>query len=492
MTTPNKIHVADSIIGIAKERGMRLFKTPMGDTYARFPVNEHEEVHRINSNGFKNWLRSLYFEQQGHGIGKEPMEQIKDTLEAEAAHAGKVEEVFVRVGFSDGRLYLDLGDAKWRVVEISEDGWKVLKHSPVNFRRPNGIKPLPGPERNGSIEELKPFIGNPTEDEFKLTVAWLLGAFHPTGPFPILVFIGPAGIGKTTRARILASLIDPRDPATIVGTPNQESVMLRKKNSRVIVLDNMSHVPNWLSDLIATTSTGGGMAKRKLYADDDETLLNGMNPQIITSINEALTQTDALSRSILVHPTPIARRKKESTLYAEFDAKRPRILGALLDAVSEALSSYQQLELDDLSRMADFETWVTAAEPALGWEPGTFRRAYASNRESGDELAIEASPVGTALIRYLDAIKEPCEENTPENWLRELSQYVDERVQRGNAWPKTGLGFTNALNRIAPSLKSLDVSISKKPRKAQARPVEICKHNDDTYDDDDDSDFIAS
>jgi len=59
-----------------------------------------------------------------------------------------------------------------------------------------------------------------------------------------------------------------------------------------------------------------------------------------------------------------------------FETAQGRILGVLLDAVSCALRRVKKVKLDRLPRMADFAEWATAAEPALGWEQGTFMLAY--------------------------------------------------------------------------------------------------------------------
>jgi AAA+ superfamily predicted ATPase len=37
---------------------------------------------------------------------------------------------------------------------------------------------------------------------------WLLAAFRPYGPFPILILQGPPGTGKTMAARFLRTLVD--------------------------------------------------------------------------------------------------------------------------------------------------------------------------------------------------------------------------------------------------------------------------------------------
>ena len=70
---------------------------------------------------------------------------------------------------------------------------------------------------------------------------------------------------------------------------------------------------------------------------------------------------------------------------------RPRILGALLDAVVHGLRALNSVHLDRVPRMADFALWATACETAL-WPAGTFARAYAANRRAAIEIIMEADP----------------------------------------------------------------------------------------------------
>jgi hypothetical protein len=58
----------------------------------------------------------------------------------------------------------------------------------------------------------------------------------------------------------------------------------------------------------------------------------------------------------------------------EFEPARPRILGALLDALAEGLRELPRVRLVRLPRMADFALWATACETAL-WPAGSFARA---------------------------------------------------------------------------------------------------------------------
>ena len=87
---------------------------------------------------------------------------------------------------------------------------------------------------------------------------------------------------------------------------------------------------------------------------------------------------------------------------AAYESVRPQILGALLDGVSAALRNLATVKLDGLPRMADFALWASAAETAFGWDEGTFYRAYQGNRESANEVALEASPIARPLLEVLE------------------------------------------------------------------------------------------
>ena len=53
---------------------------------------------------------------------------------------------------------------------------------------------------------------------------------------------------------------------------------------------------------------------------------------------------------------PSAKPSVQQELWATFEAERPRILGALLDAVVEGLATLPQTKLEKLPRMADHQS----------------------------------------------------------------------------------------------------------------------------------------
>ena len=198
---------ADILIDIAQ--AAELFHTPDRTGFADLDIDGHRETWPIRSKGFRHWLARRYFEQTDGAPNSEALKSALNVIEAKAHFDAPERVVHVRVGGLDGRIYLDLCNATWQAVEIDSDGWRVIDTPPVRFRRSAGMLPLPMPVAGGSIEELRPFLNVRSNNEFILTVAWVLAALRDRGPYPVLALFGEHGTAKSTFAKILRALIDP-------------------------------------------------------------------------------------------------------------------------------------------------------------------------------------------------------------------------------------------------------------------------------------------
>jgi len=109
-----------------------------------------------------------------------------------------------------------------------------------------------------------------------------------------------------------------------------------------------------------------------------------------------ITRRDLADRAIFLTMGSLRdeQRRPEAELWHQFELARPRILGALLEAVAHGLRMRDRIEFARLPRMADFAKWATACETAL-WSPGTFRMAYDANRRRAVED--EADPVAACV-----------------------------------------------------------------------------------------------
>jgi putative DNA primase/helicase len=109
-------------------------------------------------------------------------------------------------------------------------------------------------------------------------------------------------------------------------------------------------------------------------------------------------------RALTVHLRTIAehQRQTEAALLRDFEHVRPRVLGALLDAISAGLRKIGEVKLKTYPRLADFAEFITAAEPGLGWDRGSFLACEANRRDVSD-ATVEADVVAMSIQRFITA-----------------------------------------------------------------------------------------
>jgi hypothetical protein len=379
-----------------------LFHTATGVAYADLEVDQHRETWPIRSKQFRAWLRRRHYERTGEAMGFATVRSILDLLEARAQFDAPERAIHIRVAPHEDRIYLDLANHRWQAVEVGPDGWRIMTHPPVRFRRAAGMLPLPMPERGGSIETLASFLNISARDDQVLVVSWLLGALQHPGPFPLLAIAGEQGSAKTVLSKILRALIDP-NVAPVRALPREErELMIAANNGHVLAFDNLSRLPGWLSDALCRLASGGSFALRQLYTDADEVLFQAARPTILNGIEDIIMRQDLADRAIFLTMGSLRdeQRRPEAELWHQFELARPRILGALLEAVAHGLRMRDRIEFVRLPRMADFAKWASACETAL-WSPGTFRAAYDANRRRAVEDIVEADPVAACVRRIM-------------------------------------------------------------------------------------------
>jgi hypothetical protein len=435
-----------------------LFHDPNGTAFADLAIDGHRETWPIRGRQFRHWLRRQYYEETGNAASAETIRSALDLLEARAQFDAPERTVHIRIAEHDGRIYLDLADKEWRAVQIEPDGWQVVTSPPIRFRRAAGMLPLPIPQRGGSIESLAAFLNLPTSDEFVLVVAWLLAALQRGAPYPLLVIAGEQGSAKTVLTKILRALIDPNAAPTRAPPREERDLMIAANNGHILAFDNLSGLPSWLSDALCRLTSGGSFALRQLYTDCDEVLFQAARPAILNGIEDIVCRSDLADRAIFLALEPIAdeHRRTERQLWREFEAVRPRILGALLDAAAHGLRRLSRVRLECSPRMADFALWATACETAL-WPPGTFLRVYDANRRAAIEGVIEADPVA-AFVREIMASRSTWA-GTASDLLR--ARAAGEDVPDKTAgWPRNPRGLAGRLRRCQTFLRTVGIDIA--------------------------------
>jgi hypothetical protein len=380
---------ADVLIACAE--AIELFHSPDDEAFARLNIDGHYENHRVGSKFFTRWLLHEFFKKTGRAPNGESIRTALKQVEARAFFEGARHPVHLRIAEHRGNIYIDLCDDGWRAVEITPNGWQIISEPPVRFIRSRSMQPLPDPQSGGNLLEFRQFVKAKSKDDFALMIAWLLGAYRPEGPYPILALHGEQGSAKSTTATLLRTMIDPSS-APLRTLPREErDLFINAKNSRVLAFDNVSSIPEWLSDALCRMATGGGFSTRQLFTDADEQIIEATRPILLTSIEACIDRADLADRALPVELARIDESNREALgdIMGRFNVELPRMLGSLCSALAHGLRHLPETRLNSMPRMADFARWVVACELAL-WREARFMAAYRFNRADNNESLIEA------------------------------------------------------------------------------------------------------
>ncbi len=128
----------------------------------------------------------------------------------------------------------------------------------------------------------------------------------------------------------------------------------------------------------------------------------------MNGINSVPTKADLIDRSLFLEPEriPKTQRKTEAQLWREINKKKPGILGAIFDILSDALRLKPTVELRELPRMADFCQWGEAISQGMGHMPLVFKKAYLGEIKTNlSEVGINFESGHTGLNRYIKITK---------------------------------------------------------------------------------------
>jgi hypothetical protein len=477
---------AGELVQLVLARNAVLFHTPDRQAYAAVIIDGHREVMALRSRAFRQWLGRAYWEHtapttpaEDGGIAllalfaaadRVPTAQaVADataTLEGLAVFDGEEIPVHVRVAHFGNEVYLDLGNDKWEAVQVDADGWRIVPTPPVMFRRPHGLVALPQPAPGGTIDALRGFL-NVADVHWPLVAGYAV-ALLSAGPYAVLVLLGEQGAGKSTAARVIRQLVDPNSSPLRNKPRSDHDLAIAAANAWVVSFDNLSGLPEWLSNTLCTIATGGGFSTRMLYTDDEERIFDARRPVILNGIGDIVARSDLLDRALLVPLPAIDAKESEEAFWARFDKAWPQLLGAVLNATAAAIAGVGDVELDETPRMVDFTRWATAAEITMGLGAGAVLEAYLANRATADQTALEASPIGRFVEQVVAATA--VWEGSASELLNEINRLADtadkvfdDRVgptRRQKEWPKAANALSNRLKLLAPNLRRVGVDVS--------------------------------
>ncbi len=316
----------ERVFQILADADVRLFCDQFGNAFAALPWHrpaEHWECVPIKSKRFRLLLNDLIYSVDRTKASAAFLKHMVHELELRCEEATPV-ELQNRMAKTDDGIHIDLGDDLWRSILVTRDGYRVVQDQTPRFYRAKHQRPLPKPVAGGTLDEIFTYVPAAEEGDRLLVVTWMLAAFNPASPVPILLFTGEQGSGKTTQCRRLRSLIDPsRIP--VLEQPGNRDLLQIFHHHAVPCFENVSSFSLRQSDILCRAVTGTGVERRKLYSDLDEVIFEYRRPILMNGIGIPSVRPDFLDRCITITAFPVDHSAFDSMAFL-IEAEGKRIL----------------------------------------------------------------------------------------------------------------------------------------------------------------------
>lgn len=436
-------------------------------------------VFQVQSEDFRTWLMGWHLEQYGKVLRRSIVEEVVQNACAVAQYINKqTYKLGVRVSRVDDdnanpkELYYDLGDA---AVHITRDGWEIVDDPPIVFRRfahqEKQVRP-DAASRKADIELLHKFVNIQTRNDWLLFLTFVISAFIPDFPKPLLLLTNSNGGGKSTIMKVTKRLVDPSVLDGIGKIYNCESIIRPASKHALLYFDNISYINQDISDTLCGVATGTSLEKRKLYENNEEVILKVQRPIMLNGVTELVTREDLADRSILISVQRIDESKRvvDNELMNKFNLEKPLILGAIFSILVDMLRIYPSVKLEKYPRMADHaKAAFAAAEAMTGYSGDEFLKAYDTVVDRQIATALNASPTAQAA-RFLVS-KTGSWQGTATDFLNftfsdgSVATVDDlniiQSIRDQPAWCKNASTLGKALNRAEATLRSLGITLER-------------------------------
>lgn len=449
---------ASQLAALARAR-YELFMSEDGRPYAVKQDGANIALPLRGKAGLRSQLARLFTDEHGGSVPSQSgLADAMTVLEGVASAADpRVPHLRVARHYED--IVVDLGTADGRCVIVGPDGWRRAPRSPVLFRRSGAMKPLPEPVRDGDgLPKLQGLL-NTSEEGFRLLVAWLVACFIPELPHPILTFRGEQGTGKSYAAKMVIGIIDPSGAPKRTAPRDIKSWATQAFNSWALCLDNISTIPDWLSDALCRAVTGDGIVDRALYTDDDVVVLEFRRVLAMTTIDAGALAGDLAERLLTIELLliPDSSRREEGEMDAAYTEAHASILASLFDLLSQVLKVLPDVHLTERPRMADFARILAAVDQVKDWK--TLETYKATARDAIADV-LDGEPFAQAVVALVD--KAGIDGITVT--ASELLERVPTPDRLPKKWPKDPTRAGGQLKRLAPALRTIGIEVDDSKR----------------------------
>lgn len=455
------VELAEEIYTLGQSDQNQAYAVPKGGpNIARVIVKGDSEL--------RGELASKYMDRYGSVPSDQAVRDATNIVEHRAKQNPPV-TLYMRVAPIDGGVAVDLGDQSGDAVLITADGWTVGT-APVLFRRTRLTSALPRPLRGGSLDDLRALL-NVGDAAWDLLRGFLLSALMPEMPRPVGLLMGQQGTGKSDATKMLVRLVDPSPALTRSAPRDEQNWQVAASASWVVALDNVSKIPEWLSDAICRASTGEASVTRELYSNSEVSVMSFQRSVLFNTIDAGAFRGDLADRMVRVELERIPKdgRRTEAELEEAFVAAWPSMLGGLYSLLSVTLAKLPNVQLDEMPRMADFARMLAAMDSAVG---SLSLRRFFEQAECLHQDVCAGDSVAMAVLQFMMKWPGDTWQGPMERLYMQLPQ--PEGHER-RYWPSNGQALSGRLTRVSPALAAMGVQVETGKRTGKARSVVLTK-----------------
>jgi len=342
----------------------------------------------INDERFKSYIRMFILPNININVSVSAIIQnVKDTITL----GGNPDTVAPRVRTAgtlrNELLEYDLNDNLRNYVVITPHGWNITKKHKHKFLKRNmlGAQVTPKRPQKDLLSLLKPIV-NTDKDGLILFATWLVQTFC-MGNHSALLIMAEQGCGKSTLTKMTRRIVDPSMLNAVTLSDKKDDLFATLSNSYFVAFDNTDELSKETSNILCSAVTGATMARRKLYTTNELGVYELHNTIILNGIDIMPSQSDLASRCLLLKLKPIDEnnRMTDSKIEDYFSNNLPEILGAIFDALSEAMKVIKGIKLNRRPRMVESYKEMLAIAVALGISEEEFERIYFENLDTIDK-----------------------------------------------------------------------------------------------------------
>jgi hypothetical protein len=441
--------------------------------YAFVKIKDHMELLDLYTLRFEHWVyrKLIRYNEYGRPILPSPVDvttvlnYLKSYAEFDVAE--KILYLRIAAGSDDTSIYYDLTNPQWQTIKITSQGWLVEKAPTMMFRRYNNqiAQVYPSIEYAENIFDKFINLINVNDNDGKLLLkCYIIALLIPDIPKAILMLHVQPNSAKTTLLELIKMLIDPCSTRTLTFRRKDDELAQLFSHNYLPYFDNLSYIPDWMSDAFCRAVTGDSFTKRKLYSNNDDVFYSYMRCIGFSGVNLAATKSDLLDRGLIVELERISsdNQRQIRKIWSEFEEMKPQLLGYIFDILSKVLDKRQtsNIEVKGLPRLADWAEVCELVSRCIGYKDNQFIEAFRRNVKLQNEAAIEDSAIAQTIISFMEDKQKW--EGTPTQLLAQLeliAPTLSINTKDHKIWPSKPNVLTRRIKYVISNLKEFSINI---------------------------------